>query len=300
MLNRIFVWIFAALIFVGALGGAEKRTVVLDADTANEVDDLYAIVRAFAVPEWDIVALNSTQWENSQWKVPETMEASHRLNTALLTYLKAGDETRLRRGGHRRMYDWGDLAVHSAAAYEIIRLANEQEDGDKLTVIAMGALTNVASALFIDPEIENKIALYWLGSTYDREKKSSRLLDFNPMMDPRAAGMLFQSKMEMHVLPVSELWSYQFDFRRTRKELEDVHELGEYLVATWFNHHDSGRERRILWDVALIQAMVYPEKVTEIEAPWVENPNLSLYTDLDTDFFVDEMYVSLKSVLENL
>ncbi len=288
------------LLCVSVQGEELRRTVVLDADTANEVDDLYAVLRAFAEPSWDIVALNATQWENSQWKVPDTMEESHRLNTVLMAYLKPGYGTRLRRGGHRRMYDWGDLAVHSAAAYEIIRLAHEQPEGEKVTVIALGALTNVASALFIDPSIESKVTLYWLGSTYDRNKKVTRLLDFNPMMDPRAAGLLFQSEMEMHVLPVSELGEYQFDFRRTREELEEVHELGEFLVERWFKHHGSGRENRILWDVALIQAMLYPEKVNEIEAPWVENPNVTLYTDLDASFFVDEMYDSLGELLETL
>lgn len=47
--------------------------------------------------------------------------------------------------------------------------------------------------------------------------KVTRLLGFNPMMDPRAAGMLFQCEMEMRVLPVSEFGKYQFDLRRTRK-----------------------------------------------------------------------------------
>lgn len=288
------------LLSLSARGNEEPRTVVLDADTANEVDDLYAILRAFAEPSWDIVALNATQWENSQWKVPDTMEESHRLNTVLLAYLKTGEKTKLRRGGHRRMYDWGDNAVHSAAAYEIIRLAHEQPAGEKLTVIALGALTNVASALFIDPTIEDKIALYWLGSGYDREKQRSRFLDFNSMMDSRAVAMIFASEMEAHVLPGSELGKYQFEFRRTREELEDLHELGEFLVERWFKHHGSGREQRILWDVAVIQCMLYPERVTEIDAPWVENPNLTLYTDLDTEFFVDEMYESLDGLLKSL
>ncbi len=39
-----------------------------------------------------------------------------------------------------------------------------------MTIISTGALTNVASAVMVKPEIAKKIALYWLGQTYDFEK----------------------------------------------------------------------------------------------------------------------------------
>ena len=62
------------------------------------------------------------------------------------------------------MYDWGDRAQHSAAAYRIIREARERES---LTILVLGALTNVASAVFIEPEIAAKLKVYWLGTSMD-------------------------------------------------------------------------------------------------------------------------------------
>jgi len=38
---------------------AQQKKIILDADTGNEVDDLYAIVRALIEPSWDITALNA-------------------------------------------------------------------------------------------------------------------------------------------------------------------------------------------------------------------------------------------------
>jgi hypothetical protein len=48
------------------LAGSQNqgRPVFLDCDTANEVDDLFAIVRALKVPGWDIKGLASTQWQH--------------------------------------------------------------------------------------------------------------------------------------------------------------------------------------------------------------------------------------------
>ncbi len=53
-------------LFIAFLAGfsehvPSKRQVIIDADTANEVDDPYAIVRAFAEPNWEVLALNATQ-----------------------------------------------------------------------------------------------------------------------------------------------------------------------------------------------------------------------------------------------
>ena len=38
---------------------------IIDADTANEVDDLFAIVRALLEPTFDIKAINSAQFHTS-------------------------------------------------------------------------------------------------------------------------------------------------------------------------------------------------------------------------------------------
>ena len=81
--------------------------VILDADTGNEVDDLYALSRALIEPSWNILALNATHWQTSHWAIPESMENSHRLNGVLLGEL--GLSIKTRRGGVARMFDWGDL-----------------------------------------------------------------------------------------------------------------------------------------------------------------------------------------------
>lgn len=133
-----------------------KRPVIIDADTANEVDDLFAIVRALVVPEWDIRGLNSVQWQSSHYATPNTLEDSQRLNEVLLSILNMSHIPHPR-GAAYRLYDWGvDVAQHSAAAYHIIREAQSMPAGSRLTVVALGALTNVASALLIEPSIAKK------------------------------------------------------------------------------------------------------------------------------------------------
>ncbi len=136
--------------------------------------------------------------------------------------------------------------------------------GQKLTIIALGALTNVASAIYIDPSIETKLNLYWLGSTYDFEQDILKRQDFNCVMDVQALEILLMSKVEMHVIPVNVAAQMELDFAETKQAFKDKHQLGKVLLDRWFNHIDGGRQKRTIWDLALIQAMIYPEWAEEV------------------------------------
>ncbi|MEM6802802.1 MAG: nucleoside hydrolase [Bacteroidota bacterium] len=235
----------------------DKRSFILDADTGNEVDDYYALARAFVEPSWEIICLNATQWQSSQWAIPQTMENSHRLNQVLLDEM--GMSIKSRRGGVDRMFDWGDKAQHSAAAYEIIKQSKLLEENEKLSVIALGALTNIASAVYIEPEIASKIKLYWLGTTYDFEKGILKRQDFNCMMDQQALEVVLMSEVEMHVIPINVAVEMKFDYAETVERLPKGSNLSRLLLDRWFQHLDGGRKERVIWDLALIQAIIFPE-----------------------------------------
>ncbi len=83
----------------------EKTRILLDADTANEVDDSFAIARILMEPSIEVIALNATQWQTAHWSTPNTMEDSYRLNAYLLGMMNLSIPTF--KGGLARMYDWG-------------------------------------------------------------------------------------------------------------------------------------------------------------------------------------------------
>jgi len=283
---------------VGSYGQAKKR-IILDADTGNEVDDLYAISRALIEPTWDVLALNATQWQSSQSAVPETMENSHLLNQSLIEYI--GVKVPLKRGGFRRMYDWGDMAQHSAAAYEIIKQAKATPAGQRLTVVALGALTNVASALYIDPSIESMMEVYWLGSTYDFEKSIWKQTEFNCVMDIQALQWMINSKVPMHIIPTSTARSFTFTYTETEAKLRGPHPLSTTLLNRWFNQPGGGRLSRILWDLALIEAMIHPEWAEQVEITTSKdngNRRIWFYKSIQADMMKAEFFDTLVAYLK--
>ena len=162
------------------------------------------------------------------------------------------------------MYDWGDKAQHSAAAYEIIKQAGNMKKDQKLNVIALGALTNVASAIYIDPSIESKIRLYWLGTSYDFEEGILSITDFNSMMDIQAVNILLNSEVEMHIMPNTTSINMELTFQETEENLREIHPLGGFLCDRWYQHLDGSRKKRVIWDLAIIEAIIHPEWAEEV------------------------------------
>lgn len=279
-----------------------KRPVIIDADTANEVDDLFAIVRALIVPKWDIRGLSSVQWQSSHYATPNTLEDSQRLNEALLSLLNMSHIPHPR-GAANRLYDFGDdVAQHSAAAYHIIKEAQRMPVGERLTVIAIGALTNVASALLIEPDIASKISLYVLGTSYDFENKVWKKDDFNCVMDIQAINVVLDTEeLDTHILPMNIAVSYQFSHEEMKERLDKSVPVLEFLLHCWYNHVDGSRVQRILWDLALIELLLYPEWGTEVQIttpPENTQRQVLVYQSLDVDKARKEFFEAMQLLKE--
>jgi len=273
--KRVFSWILGVFILLHcSVLQAQKPSVIIDADTGNEVDDLFAVSRALIAPEIEIVGLNSTQWQNSHWAVENTLENSQRLNVRILSYLKM-DTIPHPRGSHYRLYDWGqDVAQHSAAAYHIIKEARKSTANDKLNVIALGALTNVASALLIDPSIAPKMRLYCLGSTYNFEKGYWKKTDFNCLMDPHAINVVMDNAaLEVHITPVNVAADMTMEREFVADHLQGKDDLRGFLYNRWISHIDGGYNDRVIWDLVAVQSLLNPEFMEEVE---IQTPSENL------------------------
>lgn len=250
---------FLYLLLILAPALPAQTRVWLDADTANEIDDLYALTRALTAPGLTITGLSSTQWKSSPLAEDNTLEASHLLNEALLGLLgKTGIPAH--RGSLVPVYWWGrDRAAYSGAAYHLMLEARRTPPGEKLTVVALGALTNVASALLMDPAMAERLRLYWLGAevrdgVWDKS-------EFNCLNDIHALNIVLNARgLELFVMPVNVARALTFDYERTAPGLRAGGRLGEFLLNRW-NQHAPGASRWIMWDLAAVEWLLNPALV---------------------------------------
>lgn len=291
MLSKKYIRCYLVLILFFLISTLfAQKNVIVDADTGNEVDDFYALARIFLEPSVNVIALNAAHWQTSQWAIANTMENSHRLNQQLLGEMGLAIKTN--RGAMARMYDWGDRAQHSAAAYEIIKQAKKNE---KLTIIVLGALTNVASAIYIDPSISDKLDIYWLGTTMDFENGVLKRNDFNPMMDQYALDFLLESTVNLNIIPINVAVNMEIDFDEINTKIGN-HFLGKFLMQRWINHIDGERRKRVLWDLALIAAYIKPELVTTKVITTSRdsgNRQITFYDSIDTEAIYIDFYKTI-------
>jgi inosine-uridine nucleoside N-ribohydrolase len=254
--------------------GTELRPVIVDADTANEVDDLFAIVRALIEPSFHVMGLTSAQWHTQDRAPNDTVGLSQKLNEDLLHLL---DKNVPHPAGSNIPLVNPQRPQPSAAARHIISEAMKLPNGQKLTVFVLGPCTNLASAILMEPAIIPKIACYFIGFWHDIRQGAWSKREFNSRNDPNAVNVLLDTVgLEFHVMTATAAQALVFE-----KNVVDVHLKGkggaaDFLLDRWENYDrfwqkdDPEKKRWIMWDVALIEAVADPS-ITE--AKQVDTPH---------------------------
>lgn len=255
------------LIYVfGALGSSLYADgpvrVIVDADTANEIDDLYAIVRALVAPEFRVEGVTSAHFTRST-QPNETVRRSQEINEQILDAMGLRGSIPHPIGADRSMAD-PSSPVDSPAARLIIEKAHAGGPDDKLVVFALGACTNLASALLLDPSIESKVVFAFIDGDYKDQRWGPGI--FNWRNDIHAVKAIFESRVEYLHMPAPSV-SVQMELS---KKAVDEHLRGrggvwDLLVDRWETFpRTAKREKKTMWDVALIEAVLRPELATAV------------------------------------
>lgn len=226
---------------------------VLDTDAYNEIDDQFAIAYALHAGEkLDVRALYAAPFFNERSSGPaDGMARSFEEIRNLLGL--AGMERPVFRGSERYLPDEA-TPVDSDAARDLCARAMDYAPERPLYVVAIGAITNVASALLLRPQIAERIVVVWLGG-HSLEWHDNR--EFNCMQDVAAARVVFGSGAPLVMLPCMGVVSA---FATTGPELEHwlkgKSPLCDYLVRhTVEAAEEYARGRvwsRVIWDVTTI------------------------------------------------
>jgi purine nucleosidase len=262
----------------------ERPRLILDADTANEIDDLYAISRILQQDRFELIGLNSAQWFHVL-SGPRTVFASQRINEDLLRLHGRKDVPALLGADMEFGMPWGGAEPRdSAAARFIIDEARKTPDDRKLVVVCIGASTNLASALKLAPDIAPRIRAYVMGFRYDATKGAWNKSEFNIRRDLNAADHLLDCEgLELHVMDANVSLALTFDRDDAFGRQAQMGALGAYLTARW-KEHCPDATTRVMWDLALVQALLHPEwaKEREVETPPENRPRkVWVYESID-------------------
>jgi purine nucleosidase len=274
----------------------KKVPFILDSDTANEIDDLFAIAYLLAKenPKIEWLGLSSAQWYHV-WSGDSTVYQSQKMNEEILRIADRIDLPHPLGADLIMGKPWGDYdARDSPAAQFIIDQAMALPVGEKLVVMSIGATTNLASAIALKPEIANRIVAYTLGFRYDFDGGFWNKDEFNIRRDLNAANYLLNTEnLELHIMPISVAIQYTWEREEAFKHLASAGEMGNYLKARWENHGGPEAAKWTMWDVALLQGFLQPEQAPEISVmtpPENIQRAVWLYTDIDEEAMENDFW----------
>ena len=226
---------------------------VLDTDAYNEIDDQFAISYALhATEKLNVLALYAAPFFNNRSSSPaDGMERSYQEILKLLRLSKL--ECPVYRGSDRYLPD-EQTPVASDAAKHLTELAMRYSPEKPLYVVAIGAITNVASALLMKPEIADNIVVVWLGGNALEWHDN---IEFNIRQDVASARVVFASGAPLVMLPCRGVVSaFTSTERVVTYWLKGKNDLCDYLVQHTVeaaNEYAKGRVwSRVIWDVTTV------------------------------------------------
>lgn len=264
--------------------------VVLDTDTYNEIDDQFALSYLIQSSEkLRLKAIYAAPFFNHHSASPEDgMEKSYAEIHNLLTLMEREDLKPLAHRGSGRYLPDETRPVESDAAADLAARAMEYSEEKPLYVVAIGAITNVASALLLNPEIAERMVVVWLGGNALHWPDND---EFNLKQDIAAARVVFGCGVPLVQLPCMGVVS---SFTTSGPEL--VHHLkGKNKLCDYLVEHTAEEAvlcgqnavwTRAIWDVTAVAWLLDGDfmddrlehtPVPEYDGRFAPNPNGIFY-----------------------
>lgn len=301
---------------------AKKRPVIFDTDANNELDDQHAMAYLFSNQDYfDIKAITVNATRNGGSIQSHYDEAERIMNLYNLDYkiplLKGADKSFL-----EIRDDLENAEFDGFMAVDFIISEAKKHSHEKLIVLAVGKLTNLALALQKAPSIAKNIRLVWLGANYPEPG------EYNLDNDIPSMNYVLETNVEFEMVTVRYGKPSGTDaVKITQKEVNSkmpglgpkvttpiigrhggkFDNFGDYSVDL-FKHIDyyGDPPARSLFDMAAVAVVKNPAwaKATEIPCPtmvdklWIAQPDnprkIMVWEYFDAESILADFYSSLK------
>ncbi len=244
---------------------------VLDTDTYNEIDDQFAVVHAILSPEQlNLEAIYAAPFHNNRSTGPEDgMEKSYDEILRLLNFLQVNSNNFVYKGSTDFLSD-GETPLPSEAVNDMVERAMNDPNGP-LYVVAVGAITNVASAILLEPEIIKNIVVVWLGGNPHYWPHTR---EFNLAQDIHGARVVLDSGVPFVHLPARGVVSHLLTtVSEIERYVEGQGKIGDYLAKIFKEYHnDHFGWSKVIWDIS---ATAYLINSSWVPTDIVHSPTLT-------------------------
>jgi purine nucleosidase len=234
--------------------------VIINTDAKNEADDQFAIVHGLLSPTLDIRGLIPAHFGTR--RTNRSMEESREEINLLLDLLRMTGSVTVADGAATGIPD-ERTPVDSSGAQLIISESKLAGERDPLYLAFLGPLTDMASAILLDPEIVHReVIVIWIGGRDYTGLDSDPGIEFNLSNDIPAANVVFDSGISVWQVPSDVYSKVSVGYAELEEKIGGAGPLGRYLIKQLHEFNDTYSrepiESRSLGDSPAISLMLYP------------------------------------------
>ena len=306
ILKRIFIFIVIAFIvylvvsnisFFRDLTRRDKLSLIIDTDSAHGQDDIMAIVRFFLEEEVVLEGLLSAQWRLADLDNDSTVEMNQAVNQYILKHFNRYNVPNLPGASKPVMsIKKRDLPSNKASSY-IIKRASETPAGEKLNLVCLGPVTNLATALISVPDIAPKITCYIMGPWYEPSSRVWNKNEWNTKNDLDAMDILLDTKdLDLYIMPATIGNDLVIDRSQSLGKFPLRDSLFDNMVESW-KALDLRNDSIPMGSLALIQAILHPEMSSQkqvITPPENVQRKVHVFTRIDADRMKKDLWKAIK------
>ena len=274
----------------------EVVNIIIDSDTGSEAGSLFAIVRALIAPELNVICITSAQWQTHPNAPESSVRESQSLNDSIIKLMRLNKIPTFP-GAEDKLSYWSDPKPQSSEASAfIITEALKMTEEEKLNIVILGSMTNVATAVMTDPSISPRIRVYCMGAKFDTKTDVWNKNEFNIRNDLDAFDLLLNTlDLEMHILTSTLANDLKLSKDKIFRQMQGNGGVWALLLEKWREQSNESQEL-IVQDLALIEAIINPQFTKSkqvITPPENVRRNINVYTYLN----IDQMLYSFENAV---
>lgn len=239
------------LLLIFAVIAWSKTPVILSTDVGNEIDDQWAVTYMLVNPDFDVLGILSAH-------APSLPDPSAHYTFEILKDLV---EKRLGMVSHPPLFEGSSLPLADSGEPRlnlgvefILQASKKFSAANRLTVVAIGAATDIASAVLRDPSISDRIRVVAMAFTNPQSVR-----DYNVENDVRAWQVLLDSRVPIVIGSGDVCRKYvALAFDDARKLISEEGPIGAWLweeYKLWYFRQVKPLRRNdfskpwVIWDI---------------------------------------------------
>lgn len=261
-----------------------RMRVILDNDYAGDPDGLFQLVHHVLSPSVDIRGIIGSHLRPGDGFDSSNETATHAANNIreVLGLLKLQQKFTVYQGSNTPLAD-AKTAIPSEGAKAIVKEAMRTDISTPLYVVCGGGLTEVASAYLLEPKIDDKIVLVWIGGTEYTDIATPppgyTSMEYNTGIDVAAVQVIFnQSTIPLWQVPRNAYRETLMSYAELLTKVKPRGKIGAYLAGKIDRVIELTNEYKIYTGETYIMGDSPLILLTALQSSFEADPSSSFYT----------------------